>query len=501
MKDFEHPMRTWNRPPWRRLATLSLLGLVASAGSCSGGGPARPDIVVIVMDTVRPDFLSAYGHPRPTTPFLEELARQGTRFDRAYSTSCWTLPSHASLFTGTLPKTHRAHQLELRVADSLPVLAERLSEAGYQTAGFSNNTWISDRSGLDRGFEHFENYISSYRAHLESLANDPEGQKRPAAEHQTVQAVRAWIESTRDPERPHFVFVNVVEPHLPYLPPWQQASHFMGARSDRWSAIQRHYPDAKGTRLIQRHYDGTFPLSEDEWNQLRSMYEGELRMVDAVVARIVEALDAVSDPENTLVFVLSDHGENFGEHGHATHILNVYDSNLRIPLIARGPDFPAGTTRGDLVQITDLYSTILASVGLLADDHAVGLDLRRPGPPDRIVLASLEEPEVSRRVFSEEMIAAGKLRPYERELRAAIGARLKLIVASDGSEELYDLVADPGEVHPLDPNEVDATELARLRAAVRDAIGQPAATGAGGDWDDAAALDDIKAMGYADSQD
>src|SRR5438552_4239230 len=140
------PMRTHRPfPVWIALGSTLALGLTA----CSHA-PKKPDVVVIVMDTARPDYLSVYGHPRPTTPFLEELARESTRFDRAYSTSSWTLPAHASLFTGTLPEVNQATQKNPKLGPELPVLAERLASAGYQTVGISNNVWVASHTGLAR---------------------------------------------------------------------------------------------------------------------------------------------------------------------------------------------------------------------------------------------------------------------------------------------------------------------------------------------------------------
>src|SRR5206468_671359 len=127
--------RRMSCPRSRRWTAL----ILACALSGCSRAQRNPDVVVIVMDTARPDYLSAYGHPHPTTPFLDEFARQSVRFDRAYSTSSWTLPAHASLFTGTAPEIHQATQKNPVLGNELPVLAERLASAGYQTVGFSNN--------------------------------------------------------------------------------------------------------------------------------------------------------------------------------------------------------------------------------------------------------------------------------------------------------------------------------------------------------------------------
>ncbi len=476
---------------------MGLLLAFSLLAGCGGGERKRPNIVVLVLDTVRLDYLSAYGYDRPTTPFLEDFATQGTRFERAYSTSSWTLPSHGSLFTGTMPKTHRAHQSELEVATTLPLLAERLWEVGYQTAGLSGNVWISPRSGLHRGFEFFRNYAGTYRQKNEQKAADRQGTGISVDDHETIQDLRYWIANERNEERPFFLFVNLVEPHLPYLPPWQNAQHFLGSNQERWQAVQHFYPQATGAKLLKRHYMREEPLAEGEWATLTRMYEGVLRTADDLARAITEAVDGCSDPENTLFFILSDHGENIGDHGHFTHIFNIYDSNLRIPLFARGPGFPAGEVRKDLVQILDLYPTILSAAGLAVGEQAIGLDLRGQSPEDRLLLASLEYPKVSLGIFSK----TGKVEPlvpYMTELRAAVSGRTKLIVKGTGEEEIFDVLEDPGEENPLDPAAVDPALLDRMRRAIVNAIGEPAPTvrGQKTDWDTAEGLKAIREMGY-----
>lgn len=481
-----------------RLLVGGLLALAVVAGCGSEGDARRPNVVVFVMDTVRPDLLSVYGHERPTTPFLESFAAEGVRFDRAYSTSSWTLPSHGSLFTGVLPKTHRAHQSELHVADSLPLIQERLAEVGYQTAGFSNNVWISDRSGLNRGFDHFENYIDDYPKKLRAFAADPQGRHIPVEQHQTVRRVRRWLQEDRDDDRPFFVFVNVVEPHLPYLPPWKYASEFMGDLGERNQAIRAFYPQGVGRPILERHYGRKNPLTEEEWARLTALYEAQLLNVDDVARGVIACVDAVSDPRETIVVILSDHGENLGDHGHLTHILNVYDTNLRIPMIVRGPGFESGAVDTRPVQIHDLFTTVIRAAGLVEGDYVRGLDLRGEIDPDRVMLASLEFPKVSLGIFNQQIHRSGVLKPYSKELLVAIGPRYKLISGSDQKEEIYDLLEDPGETKPLQPTDVDQAELERLRRSLTEGIGRPAPTGEGGgkEWQTEEGLEKIKDMGY-----
>ncbi len=505
------PRRRGARTAPCTLATLLLLALQSACGPADDGAteqaeaPAAaerrlPNIAVVVLDTVRPDMLSSYGYPVSTSPFLERFAAEGTRFERAYSTSCWTLPAHGSLFTGHLPQVHGATQAGGRVPDEMPVLTEDLRAAGYQTAAFSGNIWISKRSGLDRGFEHFVPLFKGYRKHVQELAAREEPSEFDPQQHDTVRALRRWVDEDRDPERPWFVFVNLVDAHLPYLPPWGEVDDRLESNDQRVAAVRDLYPGGDGVRLIRRHYAGEEPLDEAEWDVVRRMYEGSLRVTDALAESLVGILDEVSDSDETLVFLLSDHGENLGDHGHLTHIFNLYDSNLRILLQARGPGFEPGTVRSEPVQIVDLHQTILRSAHVQPEPSAQGTDLRNALFDDRILHASLEYPHISLRLFPEELHASPALARYRRELRAVVGPRYKLVRGSDGTEELFDLQSDPDEASPLDPASADPRALARLRAALKaaDDLEPYSPPTESNEWETEDGLSELREMGYAE---
>ncbi|MFT5052747.1 MAG: arylsulfatase A-like enzyme, partial [Chlamydiales bacterium] len=485
------------------------LGLASSLAGCSAKPEGPPNVVMIVLDTTRPSFTSVYGAPEPTTPFLETLAAAGTRFERAYSSSSWTLPAHGTLFTGMHPKIHRCNQTHLQVNEELPLLAEELGKAGYQTAAFSGNVWVSERSGLATGFETFHNLSTGiYLPHVESLAGDREGRSIPPEDHYVANKVISWLRNGRDLSRPFFLFVNLVEPHMPYVPYLDVATEFLESPDDRWNAIQKYFPDAMETRLLRRHYGERKPLSEAEWDLLRRMYRGEIRVVDDLARVIVEAVDQVSDPARTLCFVLSDHGENLGDHGHMTHILNVYDSNLRIVLLARGPGFGAGVSETGLVGIQDIYPTVLGAAGITVGDHIRGVDLRTRIPNDRVLTAALEYPAVSLQLFPAQRVAVGRYKRFQNELDAAIGPRFKLIRTiqpgtGEAEETLFDLLSDPDELRPLPIEEADPEVLTRLRRALAltraEASVRPATED--GAWDDEQALEDMRAMGYIGGDD
>ncbi len=495
------------RNPWSP-AWAAALGFALLTVFSLGAGrktPAAPNIVIVVQDTVRPDRLSVYGHPKPTSPFLDAFAASGVRFDRAYSSSSWTLPAHASLFTGAPPKIHRATQGRPHVEAALPLLAEQLAEAGYQTAGFSANMWVSELAGLDRGFTHFENLNKGiYSHHVKKLASDPQGLSKPTASHYVVSRVLAWLEEERDASHPFFLFVNVVEPHLPYLPDWASARNFLPSRSVRFGAIRRYYPSADPTKLLYRHYGRENPLSDAEWEMLGAMYDGTLHLADRITRAIVTAVDQKSDADHTLVFILSDHGENLGDHGHIGHFFNLYDSNLRILLAARGPGFHPGLVEAGPVQIADVHATALAAAGLASPSHSSGLDLRKSLPEHRILEAALDYPSISLDIFKS-MRGRQELKPYEVALGAAVGPRYKLIRSTNlegqlVGEEIYDVLEDPGEERPLSPGEIDSETLAALRAAITsDTTTRPVDSGLLDDLDPET-REALRALGYVRDQ-
>lgn len=436
-----------------KLARACAVLVAACAASCGAEPDQRPDIVLIVMDTARPDYLSVYGHPRPTAPFLEEFAKDATVYERAYSTSCWTLPAHASLFTGEAPQVHGADQRTPSLGPELPTMAERLAAAGWRTGGFSANAWVAKSTGLARGFETFE-------AHWRRTeAPDPS-----ASEHRTTTAVKAWL--ARDDGRPNLLFVNLIEPHAPYRPRWEHAAPFFALETAWEAATQALFPPGRAPNFLTvRHYLGREPLRELEWQWMRALYEGDLRHTDAIVKELVQAVDAHRNGRPRLVFVLSDHGENLGDHGHLGHVFNLYDSNLRIVLLARGPGFEPGKREGRLVGIRDLHPTVLAAAGLdarRADGEA--LDLRGPLPEQRLLSAALDDPRLTIETFPDEVEGDPALARHKRALDAAISTRWKVIRGSDGSCETFDLLADPREQSPLDCATLDEATRQGLEA-------------------------------------
>jgi arylsulfatase A-like enzyme len=449
----------------RRARVLAALGRVAALGllastACTPETPP-PDLALIVLDTVGPSHLSAYGYSRPTTPYLERFAREAVRFDRAYSTSTWTLPAHASAFTGLDAARHGADQVHQRLDPGFPTLAEELGRAGYQTAGFSNNPWISHDRGTARGFHTFDELFRARSA-----------APPPVERHRTVTALSRWLSNERDSKRPFFVFVNLSDAHFPYTPRWQRAKPLFPSQEEWGRALER-MAALQPLNLIRRYYLGGVRndlLAEGDVTVGRELYDGEIRYLDAVTEQLVDAIDAATTGPS-VVAIVSDHGENFGEHDHMGHAFSLYDSTLRIALLVRGPGFAPGSTSDALVQISDLFPTLLGAAGATIPPEIDGRDLRRP-EPNRALAALYAHPFQALRDFPAHQ--RDRLARHDRELRAAIVGSHKLIRGSDGSEEIYDLSRDPGEARPL--GEVDEATRARLLEVAGDPREKPAAT-------------------------
>ncbi len=428
----------------RRIAVATLLGWLLFG--C--GEPREPgaNVVLVVIDTLRADRVSSYGYRRPTTPRLDALAARGVRFANASSTSSWTLPAHASIFTGRFPIEHGATQEHTQLDDRADTLAEILRAHGYATLGVSGNGVVSPASGLARGFESF---VETWR--------NPKAHPTPE-QHPNLLAVRDFIAGLQ-PDEPFFVFVNYVEVHAPYQPPEPYRSRFLDPGRPQWlvsSALQR---------KTAEHYLETASTSPAEFDVLSDLYDGEVAYADALVGALVDELEASNRLANTLLIVTSDHGENIGDHGHFRHVFSLYNSTVKVPLIVLLPDGEsAGQTRWESVSLVDLFPTIL---------HELGIEPR--GDRGRNILSDRETdaaPSFAEYYFPLQALGLFEQSARERH-RDALAAHLRrlrsvewndwrLIWSSDGQHELYDLKKDPGERRNLFRDSASATRLQPL---------------------------------------
>lgn len=418
-------------------------------------GPSadRPNIVCVVMDSVRAANCSAYGYQRPTTPHLERLAAEGVLYEQATSVGCWTLPVHASLFTGLYPVRHGVTISAQALAEDVPTLAEQLTALGYRTACFSNNAYISSASGLSRGFEHVDDVwrvtnprgvnlprLSQRIKQLESrgpLLRPLIGLLRRAKRARTIlkawrsrrdsgatytnQRIRSWLRDSAD-ERPFFIFVNYMEAHEPYLPPYPFNRRFVSSRFSPWRVVRS---TGRRDEILSQHGK----TRDEDLEILEGLYDGTVRYADEKIAELTQILSSEGQLDSTFLAVTSDHGDAFGEHGHLGHRLTLYEELLRVPLVVRYPArFPAGGRVSTPVPIGDLHPTILELAGGGVDAEADFTSLLGD-PAARPIIAENTGPKSINGLVS-------------RTLR---DGHLKLLWRSDGKHELYDLAADPEE--------------------------------------------------------
>jgi len=308
-------------------------------------------VLLVVVDTLRQDRLSCYGYDRQTTPHLDCLARQGLIFENAFTSAPWTLPSHGSLMTGLLPTEHGSHWEHFPLSPETPTLAEHFLAAGYRTFGQSANPWLSSRNGYDRGF-------ATYRVGMVPLQQIMSTGDKGA--EKTVRQTLAWIDSPAGEEvKPFFVFLNLMEPHEPYVPPQRYTGHFGHQGSPEMEERLR------DTTLHLKVVSGEAALTAEDHSILSDRYDALVAYTDFQLGRLLAGLGARGLLEKTIVVVLADHGENLGDHGLLSHQFCLYDSLLRIPLLVSGPQpLPPGTRRNATVQITDILPAILQLCGI-----------------------------------------------------------------------------------------------------------------------------------------
>jgi arylsulfatase A-like enzyme len=296
--------------------------------------PDHPNVVVVSLDTLRARNVGAYGYARDTTPFLDDLATRGVLFEDAITASVTTGPAHMSLFTGLYPVNHGLRTGLDWKATAVETAASRFRSAGYQTAAFTEDGYIVRQRGFGAGFSRY-------------TENPGEKSRGPGEVRVTFRQARRWL--ARAPERPFFLFVHTYQVHAPYAPP--------AAYLDRFGDDGlRQAPDP----VLQRELDN---------------YDREIRFVDDKLRELVGTLEAQGLAESTLLVVLSDHGEEFGEHGLFQHGGAVYEETLRVPLVLVGPGVPAGVRIDAPVSLIDVLPTLLDLAGLPAVPGTDGISL------------------------------------------------------------------------------------------------------------------------------
>jgi arylsulfatase A-like enzyme len=470
-----------------------------------------PDILLVVLDTVRADHVGAYGYARTHTPTLDRIAVEGMLFEDATAPATWSLPSHASLFTGRFPSAHGATDASRQLGDTYPTMGEVLQRLGYETRCFTANAWITDRTGLTRGFDEcdeawrsgdagktrlfglrlldrlgfgaIDNGGALVASNFESWLNSrTTGSRGPYARNTTGRAPDA---------PPSFVFVNFIEAHFPYH---QVPEPYLARTTDRDRGELRELSLA----LMEAQFGGDPPDPAVAREPAVAMYDAGVAYADHLLGRLLDSLREHGTLDDTIVIVLSDHGESLGEHGLWGHGGSLYEVETRVPLLIRYPPrVPAGQRVSTPVSTVGAFATLF--------------DLLERPPPPTLQVPSLLDPVAREEslVLAEHFPGHGALAPASAVLAPPEGVRMrayrsgtrKLALGADGAVHVFDLGVDPTETRELTAGRDDAVQALRTDVANWEARIDMPALGRGVEAPTAPVLDEeteerLRALGY-----
>ncbi len=394
---------------FRLLCGPALAAMLAACGAGLPDGtpePRRPNVVLYVVDTVRADRLGVYGYEKPTSPRLDAFAETGVVFENAYAQSSWTRPAVASLFTGLLPPAHRTVGRRSVLPEDAETLAEILAANGYEGMGLVRNPNVGRAFGFAQGFTRFR---SEDRERDETM----------------LDRVRLWLDERQNAEGPFFLFLHAIDPHGPYDPAPEFEEMF-----DAGGAPE-HYRTVRYLLGLNR---GEVEPGPGTAEALSRLYDAEVAQNDRAFGELLDELEDRGRAEDTAVIYVSDHGEEFAEHGRWEHGLSLYEEVLRVPLVMRLPGVPPRRVEAP-AQHVDVLPTLLGYLGIEAP-RTDGRDLLEPrrrgdGPPDVYTHLDVDGHRAA----------------------SVIRGRFKLVLPqspSQGTEPmLFDLEADPGELADL----------------------------------------------------
>jgi arylsulfatase A-like enzyme len=422
----------------------------------------RPNVLFIIADSLRADHVSSYGYQRETTPHLDRLAERGARFTNAISNSVWSLPVHTTLFTGLYPSEHG---LETGIRESsiqlpaVPTLAEILRRAGYSTGGFSDNPWVGKDTCMNRGFDVYvePTFANSgpesipgglpLLARIFRLLEKLPGRLRLinmlsyVFSHNRKTAVLSrllirWMQSQVEQGKPFFIFANFMDPHQPYYPPVDALKHF-GAPANR---LHTHR-----VNMALRHANQDASQADASFNDdIIDHYDASVFSLDRRIGSIISALEESNALENTLVIITADHGKTLPS-DEARTLLERYlrEPNVKVPLVVYYPPlFEAGQSADEVVELIDLYYTILDLIGLKSEDHPTLSERLEGAVPEQMAGHALIQAYVP---FAFTQLTMDQLMRVQ-----AIRTQGWKFIHSETSGEVwyYDLKSDPDERAP-----------------------------------------------------
>ena len=446
----------------RLIRRFAFVACVLGAWGVVGAAEPRPNVVIFSLDTLRADALGVWGEQRPTSPTLDAIATESLVFRDAISQAGVTAPSHMSLLTSLYPTVHRVSNAQVamlttaaqrpdqvrsaRMDPRIETLATILHRHGWRTAAFVGGGNITAAMGFAAGFDLFdESPDNGFNGNREHLFDDVR--------------LRRWL--ALHSREPFFLFLHTYIPHAPYLPPppWDRAfdPDYDGPIPSNRLAFY-HHPTESHIERMKRFWGAVDGRNPREVAHLRALYAGDVRYADDAVRSVRNALQKAGVWERSIIVVLSDHGEEFLEHGAFEHPGDLYDELVHVPLLMRLPGGAARSIPGT-VQLLDVMPTILQLLGLPVPEYLQGTSL----------LPLLHGERLPRWAFSETVLAwdveAAGRRP-RRSVRSVRGDRWSyhLREAPGGRrEELYDRNADPREQHDRSGNPRYHGKLMRLR--------------------------------------
>ena len=421
----------------RQILKSGLYGGLAASGigsslclsGCGRGRRAKgPNVLIVLVDTLRADHVSCYGYKKAITPNIDRLSQQGHRFSSAYTTIPTTLPAHASLFTSLYPTQFSSRRNGEKIPTDVVTLAEVLRSSGYTTAAFVSSIVMNARYNIDQGFETYDDVDRQI--------------SRPAAE--TLAKSITWLK--RHSKKPFFLFMHLFDPHTPYYAP-ESYRRMLGAPDK---------PTPPGIEFSPAVSQLTPRLVE----KITAAYDAEISYSDWAVGELMNELNRLGLDERTIVVFLSDHGESLGElikpYGYGfDHGEFLYTHQLQIPMIMRLPG------EGDFLRAEMVHKTSVSIIDIMP----TVLEALQIEPPPSMEGESLlpmlhGEKRVHRRVFSERRSFEKAPKPYlAGEAYSIIEDQWHLIFSTSGDSELYNLLYDPREVSKLSDKGGKATIL------------------------------------------
>lgn len=446
---------------------MLLGGLMASSAGCERA-PTRPNLLFVSIDTLRADHCSLYGYPRPTTPRLDRLAGDGVVFENAYAPMATTAPSHATMFTGLLPRRHGVLKNGHVLGPRHRTLAETLAREGYSAHAVVSSFVLDRRFGVLQGFGSYDDEFSGQASQHPADGDEAGGSSafNQPADRATEKALR-WLAAAgylgrERPAAPFFLWLHLFDPHAPYAPP---------------DVFRRPFAPAD---------------EGDAHAAMLASYDGEIRFADASLGELLDGLARAGILDDTLVVATADHGEGLMTHGHQDHGIHLYEEAVRVPLLFRWRrGLPRAARLRPPVSLADIAPTVLELIGV--PDRAVRSDgeslaplIRgeQPGDPRRAIF-------LERRHYDAERVGGFEVRGSKTGVR--IGAHKYIEAPEESSYELFDLAADPGEQHNLvraRPREAAALERVLAEWRRRPGAGRTRS-------DDAPeTLEALRALGY-----